>query len=1088
MKKNLLLTMLFTLTCWFAFAQSKVSGTVTSADDGSGIPGVSVQIKGTSKGTQTDLDGKYTIEAASGQTLVYSFIGMSSKEVKVGNQSTINVSLSSDEKVLSEVVVTAIGIQRDKKALGYSVASIKSDKVVNISEPDPLRAMQGKMTGVNIQGGGGAPGQSTRIQIRGISSLTGNTQPLFVVDGVPFDNSVNASTGASEGLQYSNRMADLDPNTIESINVLKGAAAAALYGSRAANGVVIITTKGASKTAKKGLGITLNSSYTAEQISGIPDYQSSYGQGSSNNYNGGFIGNWGAPFAEVVDNLNATYGTNYSKVIVPGYAEGYVPNQIGNGIPFTRARNYGGLFPELMEGGTAVPLKYQPYDFIKDFFDTGQLVDNSVNITNSSEKGNLNVSLGRMGQSGIVPNSNFTRTTMGVGGLANLSKNFIVSGSVNYVNSHQKTPQSGAGYFADIAGTSEQSIYSRLFFLPRSYDLMGLPFENPIDGSNIFYRALDNPLWIVKNNYYESNVNRAFGNIAASWDVKEWLNLTAKGGVNTYTDNRRSIFRPGGVGVALGRVWTEDLGFIEQDYNYLATLTPKLPNDFSLKAIVGANFNQRDNDRRRVTGDQIISTGTNITSATATQVVNRDESFQRRVYGVFSDISLGYKWVYVNFTARNDWSSTLPAGKNSYFYPSASASFILSDAMKLPTIINSLKLRAAYASVASSPDPYQILTTFRIDNPFRSGSVTNRATLRNRLGNKDLRPEFTNEIEIGLDARLWSDRIGIEATYFQRQSKDLIVYASLPRSTGFEEEIVNLGEISNKGWEVGLDLTPVKLSNGLTWNIFSAFTSIRSKVVSAGPAGEIFLGGSDLSSLGTIHRNGYSVGSIFGSLNYRDSEGNVLINQETGMPIPKPASDIIGDPNKKFQLSVNNSLSFKGFTLTAMLDWVKGGDIFSFTAASLQARGMLKDSEVREPMRVVPGVYGDPSTGEPILDENGKTIKNTTAVNAFDYHFSDGFGYYGADEVNVYDASTIRLREVTFGYLIPNKFLSKTPFSNARISVSGRNLWFNAYNMLKGVNLDPEVMGTVADTNIQGFDFGGTPTTKRYGVNLSVSF
>lgn len=1080
--------MLLTFTCLITLAQSKITGKVTSADDGSGIPGVSVQIKGTSKGTQTDFEGNYSIEATSKQVLVFSFIGMQSQEIEVGHKTVLNVSLSADSQTLSEVVVTAIGIQRDKKALGYSVATVKSDKVVNISEPDPLRAMQGKMTGVNIQGGGGAPGQSTRIQIRGISSLTGNTQPLFVVDGVPFDNSVNASTGASEGLQYSNRLADLDPNTIESINVLKGAAAAALYGSRAANGVVIITTKGASKVAKKGLGITLNSSYTAEQVSGLPDYQNYYGQGSSNNYNGGFIGNWGSPFAEVVDELNSKYGTNYSKVIVPGYPEGYVPNPIGNGIPYTSARNYGALFPELMQDGKAIPLKYQPYDYLQDFFETGHLLDNSVNITNSTEKGNLNVSVGRMGQSGIIPNSNFTRTTMGVGGSANLSKKFIVSGSVNYVNSYQKTPQSGAGYFNDIAGTTEQSIFSRLFFLPRSYDLMGLPFENPIDGSNIFYRALDNPLWIVKNNYYQSNVNRAFTNLAASWDVTDWLNLTAKGGANTYTDNRRSIFRPGGVGVPLGRVWTEDLWFLEQDYNYLASITPKSAGDFSIKAIVGANFNQRDNSRRRVTGDQIISTGTNITSATATQVVNRDESFKRRVFGVFSDISLGYKWVYLNLTARNDWSSTLPIGKNSYFYPSASASFVLSDALSLPTFVNLLKARVAYASVANSPDPYQIYTTFKIENPFRSGSAINRATLRDRLGNVNLKPEFTNELEMGLDTRFWNERIGLEVTYFQRTSKDLIVYASLPRSTGFEEEIVNLGEISNKGWEIGLDLTPIQLANGFKWNIFSAFTRIRSMVVSAGPAGEIFLGGSDLSSLGTIHRNGYPVGSIFGSLNYRDSEGNVLINQETGMPIPQPASDIIGNPNKDFQWSINNTLTFKGFSLTAMIDWVKGGDIFSFTAASLQARGMLKDSEVREPLRVVPGVYGDPSTGEPILDESGKAIKNTTVVNAFDYHFSDGFGYYGADEVNVYDASVIRLREVTFGYALPGTILKKTPFSNARISFSGRNLWFNAYNMLNGINLDPEVMGTVADTNVQGFDFGGTPTTKRYGINLSVSF
>jgi hypothetical protein len=355
------------------------------------------------------------------------------------------------------------------------------------------------------------------------------------------------------------------------------------------------------------------------------------------------------------------------------------------------------------------------------------------------------------------------------------------------------------------------------------------------------------------------------------------------------------------------------------------------------------------------------------------------------------------------------------------------------------------------------------------------------------LGNANLQPEFTTEYEVGTDLKFFNNKIGLDVTYFTRQATKQIAYAKLPRSSGFSDEVVNVGRLDNKGWEIGLDVTPVSLSNGFTWNSYFAFTRIRTTVVDAGESGQIFIGGA-ASTFGTIHRSGEYYGQIFGTKQARDEEGNILIDKDTGLPFNAAQSGIIGNPNPDFNLGWTNSFSWKGITLSALIDWKQGGDFYSFSGASLLLRGQLKNSEDREALRVIPGVYGDPSTYKAVLDENGNTIKNTTAITAFDSHFSNGWGAYGADETNVYDGTVIRLREISLGYSIPKAILSKTPFGSARLSVSGRNLWWKAPNVLEGLNLDPEFLSEASDSNIQGFEYGATPSTKRYGFNLSLTF
>ncbi|MBK7475708.1 MAG: SusC/RagA family TonB-linked outer membrane protein [Haliscomenobacter sp.] len=1104
MKKHLLASVLVMFSFVAAMAQRTITGTV-SDEAGEPLIGASILVKGTSTGAVTDLDGTYSINVPGGEvTLIFSYTGYITKEVITSASNVIDMTLEESAEQLSEVLVTAIGIERSTKAMGYAVTNLAGDDLLQKSEVDPVRAVAGKVPGVSISGAGGGPGQSTKINIRGFSSLTGNTQPLFVVDGVPFDNSTNATRDAASGNQTSSRAFDIDPNNIESMTILKGAAAAALYGSRATNGVVVITTKTGTRSARKGLEVTYNSSFQLEQISGVPEYQNVYGQGSNQVYNGGFIGNWGSPFAEHVDRLNATYGTNYSKVITPGYPEGTVPHPLVSG-GFAGSR-FPSVFPELMEPTPgnpsvlrAIPVPYRAYDIVEPFFQDGQLFENSLNISAGGPEASINAVVSRMNNEGIVPNSEAGRTSLSFGGNAKLSNGLLLNGNVTYVNTTQATPPTAGSIFGGNSfSTSDGSIFTRLFFLPRNFDLMetnpeGIPypFENPTTGDNVFYRALDDPRWLTKYNRYSSNVNRVYGNMTLSYDVLPWLNFMARGGINTYSDGQKSIERPGGVADADGEIWTNDITNSEIDLNYLATITKDISEDIDFRLIGGFNWNQRERRSRYVVGDQVITSTLLNTDATAVQLSNETNTKQR-FYAAYGDLQLGYKdYLYLGITARNDWSSTLPAANRSFFYPGVNASFVLTDALGLTSnLLGFAKIRAAWTQVGNEAPAYSTTTPYFLSAPFTTagGSIFNRATLGNRLGNAILVNELTTELEFGADLRFLRNRIGLDFTWFKRNSTDQITATDVPGSSGFNSAVVNAGEVENKGIEVSLNLVPVKLANGFEWNTTVNFTRIRSLIVDAGEGGDIVIGGLTDGGGGVIHRTGNPYGQLFGTKIARTPEGDILIDKTLGKILSLPSLEVIGDPNPDFLLGLINEFNFKGFSLNALIDWRQGGDMYLTTAGALLLRGQLPQTEDREPLRVIPGVYGSPQTFEAVTDENGNYIRNTTAISAFDYHFSDGFGVYGPDETNVYDVTTVRLREVSLAYSFPKKLLAKTPFGSARISVSGRNLWWRTPNILAGVNQDPEVLAEGANSNVQGIEYGGYPTTRRYGVNLSVSF
>ncbi len=1095
MRKTLLKGFLLAcMTCVTVFAQDrKITGKITSAEDGSSLPGVSVVVKGTAKGTNTDGNGSYSIDAPSTATLVFSFVGTITQEIAIGNRTSFDVKLAADSKQLSEVVVTAIGIQRDKKALAYAVSSVKGDQLAQRSEPDPLRALTAKVPGVNIIAGGGAPGQGTRITIRGNNSFDGNNQPLFVVDGIPFDNSTNANSGGfNSNTVSSNRAYDIDPNNIESMNVLKGAAASALYGSRAANGVIVITTKSGSKSARKGLEVTYNASYSTEKLSTVPDYQNSYTQGSNQNYSASFIGNWGPAFPAEADRINGALGFNrYTKALFAssGYPEGTVPNPLvtsGYGAP-----RYPAVFPELLDAnGKALPYDLKPRDIVGGFFKEGRVVENGISISAGGDKTSINAGVSRTRNEGIIPNSFTQRTSLNFGGNATLANGIILSGNVNYVNTVQQSPQSGASFFADYGSGSTGSIYSRLFYLPRNYDLNGLPFENPVDGSNVFYRALDNPLWTAKYNLYNSNVNRIFGNMALSYDVTPWLNVLAKGGVNTYTDVQRNNIRPGGTAVPLGSIARADVSRTELDFTFLATATHDFSEKFNAKLLAGVNANERSGSDFGAYGSPVIDPNVINVGTTLTQSAG-DYNFRRRLYGIFGELTLSYNnYLYLTGSVRNDHSSTLPAANNSYVYPAVTASFVFSEALHLPkTFLNFGKLRANYATVGKDADPYNVSTAYNLGTTYATGNPYSTASLPGKLNNANLKPEFTTEVEVGTELQFFNNRIGVDLAYFDRKSTQLIVSRRVATSSGFYYAVSNAGQINNNGIELGLTIVPIKTKSGFTWTSYAAYTRLRSEVASTGGNGDILLSGVGSSNLATIFRAGQPYGMIYGSQNARSESGKLLLNPETGLPFTLPESQILGNPAPNFTLGWTNTFTYKGFTLSALMDYRKGGKMFSVTAASLLLRGQLKFSEDREGMRVIPGVLGDPATYKAIL-EDGKEVKNTIPLSAFTYHFSNGFGAYGADETNVYDVTVIRLREVSLGYSVPKTFLNKYAkfLGSFRISASGRNLWFYAPNMLTGLNFDPEVLSSFANSNVQGFDLGAAPSTRRFGINLSATF
>ncbi|CAN5215440.1 SusC/RagA family TonB-linked outer membrane protein [soil metagenome] len=1051
--RTLLLFLLSFFIVSVATAQQKiVTGKVTN-NKGEPLAFASVKIAGTQKGSTAKEDGTFSITVAAGQKLIVSAVNYVSKEITIQNEISIDVVLEFESTALTEVVVTAVGIKRSEKALGYAVSKVDPNSLVQKSEPDMLKGLQGKVAGVDIRTSQGTPGAATRIQLRGNSSFFGDNQPLIVVDGIPFSNTQLVTNNQTVGGgAYSSGISDIDPNDIASITVLKGSAAAALYGSRASNGVLIVTTKsGSGARNKKGTEVTFKSSVSMENIANLPEYQNDYGAGTqfnSSNSNG----SWGPRF-----------GTIDSIPTWPDYKNAY-PGLFGDSVA------------------------YRPYpNNVKDLFQTGMVYENSIGFSGGDERNSVALTASQLNHDGYVPNSSYDRTNLSLGGSSKLKIGLNIRGNFSY----SKSTQTG-GVFGENQTDGAASEFARSLFPARNWDL-NLPFEDK-QGNNLIPNGggqFDNPRWSAKYNKVLSEEERMVAGMHADFNINSWIKIDYNIGSNVSTIDRREITEISSrAAEGLGSLVLDHFRLQEIESNLLLTFTPRISNDFNLRIVAGHNYNQRISNRQANTGNKFITRGIYSLSNTSQQVFNFDLFEKRRLIGVFGEASLGYKnYAFIDVTGRNDWSSTLPVSSRSYFYPSISGSFVFTDAFKLQSkVLTYGKLRAGWAKVGRDADPYALSDVFILGTNFLGQSTGSISATKN---NPDLKPEFTQEFEAGTQLSFFKGRIDLDFTWYNRKSTNLIAPIATPPSSGYSQFETNYGEISNKGIEIDLNVVPLKFKD-FSWQVHGAFTQNKNIVEKLTDGVERLLLSPVFNTLGPYLEPGLPFGYLRGTKVLRDDNGNVLINPTTGGMILDPEQGFIGNPNPDFKLGITNTFTYKNVFLSVLFDMTVGGDISSETIASLLGRGVTKDTKDRETSWVIPGVYGDPNTGLPLLSD-GKEIQNQTRITTNDLYFSPDptvaatFAFNAPSEFNIYDATVYRLRELTLGYDLPKSLFKKLPIGSLTLSVTGRNLWYLAPNTPKYTRYDPEV-NSYGSTSTQGIELSAAPTTKRYGVNLSVTF
>lgn len=1028
------------------FAQERpVSGKVTD-NTGLPLPGVNIVIKGTSTGVQTDFDGNYSINASPTQTLVFSFIGMKSQE-KSASTTRINIQMQEDAEELESVVITAFGIKRNPKDLGYSVSSVKAEELTENSEPDLIRSLNGKVAGVNVNVSSGVAGASNQITIRGVTSFTGDTQPLIIVDGVAYNNTqVTTSSQVTGGGGYESALSSLDPNDIASVNVLKSSAAAALYGSRAVNGVIVITTKSGSSGMSKAnkMSVNYSSGTYFENIANLPDYQNSYGAGANFNYSNA-NGSWGPRF----DTLET----------IPTWG------------------NLLAAFPEL---GPTQPYVAKPNN-VKDLFRTGTVLENSIGLNYSGVDGSFNVTISDLRQDGYIPFNNYDRSSIAAGGTFKLANKLNVGANLSYSN----TKQIG-GFFGENQYDGASSSFARTLFLARNWDF-NLPYINPVTGYSVTPNAgYDHPLWSWEHDKITTNTYRTVAGINLNYEFSKNISASYRAGINRYNLDRREVRdlgsrAEGGVGSLTSDNFTNE----DIESTLMLNFDYALSETVGLKAIIGNNVLQNTTDRIANYGKEMkvpdifsFSNFLNVSNLV-------DENERKRNVALFADVTFSFKdFLFLNATGRNDWSSTLPKSNNSYFYPSVSLSFILTEALKTDSdILTFAKIRGGIARVGRDAPAEFLNSTFSMGVAYN-----NIATIYNRdfLPDSNITPEFTTEIEVGTDLEFFKRRIMLDFSIYKKVTTDLITPVSVPSSSGFSTYRTNLGEMENKGVEVGLTLVPIQNDN-FKWSLYTTFTKNKNEVIE-------LIEGLDRFALNPNEVGyvmpGQPFGVFYGTKFARDENGNYLINQAGGGIIQDPEPGIIGDPNPDFKMSFTNSLAYKGLSLRAQFDWRQGGDVSSSTIESLLGRGVTKDTEDREKTFIIPGFYGN-NDGTPILDGSGNQIPNTTQLSMNELYFSPAggntFAINSVDEARIYDGTVFRLREISLTYDVPKKLIERTPFGSISLSAIGSNLWYFAPNVPKYTNFDPDST-SYGSTTLQGIEVSSAPTAKRYGFRLNLTF
>ncbi|PSR56118.1 hypothetical protein AHMF7605_22735 [Adhaeribacter arboris] len=1042
MKKILLLSfLLFTMLLLQAKAQDRtITGKVTDGSNSQGLPGVTVLVKGTSTGTSTDTEGNYSLQVpTTGQTLVFSFIGYLTQERPIGSTTVLNVTLPVDAKQLQEVVVTALGVEREKRTLGYAAQNVAPQQILNSREPNLVNALAGKVAGVQINNSGGQAGSSSRIVIRGNTSLTGNNQPLFVVDGIPIDNSTNR--GISENTESAlfngyagNRGIDIDPNIIENVTVLKGASATALYGSRGAFGVILITTKKGQKSAdRKYPRVSLSSSVAFDDAI-TEGYQNKYLQGLNGLYRNGL------PLGQ------------------GGYAQ--TPNGASQGT--TSWGPHRDSVSQAVIDSIGMPRVFDPR---KDFYRTGQVWNNSLSISGGGDKSTYIVTYSNLNQQGIVPNNTFKRNSVLASFSSQLSEKFSVSTSVNYINSkNNRMPE----------GNTKRSYLYSLNFAPISFDNKAA-FEQFGNRSWTTGTGFNNPYWLTENSTMPNTVDRIIASNEATLEILPWLKLTNRVGLDTYTDNQKEHVNIGTLSVPNGRMFESLIKRTQINNDLILAINKNFSEDWVLNALIGHNVNQRSYTSRTIQGFNLGQPGFyDITNVESTQPFQSDT--ERRLIGLYASATVDYKnYLFLNLTARNDWSSTLPAGNNSYFYPSVSLGFVFTEVLGLAnnTYFPYGKLRISYAQAGNDASEYLTNQTYQqanpsdgqrgnINFPFQGVNAFQTGTL---LTNNNLIPEIVTEKEIGADLKFFKNRLGVDVSLYDKVSKSQILQQEISSSSGFVERVINAGEIQNRGIELTVQATPIAVKD-FTWDVQLNYgkNNYRLKSIAEG-VDNIFLGGFESPQIRADKTYGYGV--IWGQGFKRNDDGKLVIGDD-GLPLLADELGPIGNSTPKWAGGLRNTFTYKGISLSALFDARKGGDIMNMDLFYSTFYGTAKVTEQRNTTIVYDGVKED---GSP----------NTTPVLRDQDYFLNW--YSAVDENFVEDGSFVKLREVTLSYSLPQALLAKTPFQGVSFSATGRNLW-RSTDFSYG---DPEG-NLLGNTNAQGFYHAVTPSTKGYTFGVNIQF
>jgi len=1063
--------LLFFLSATSGFAQAIISGKVTD-ETGIGLPGATVLIHNSTNGTITDIDGNYTFSVPEGsEKLSFSFIGYETQIVSINSASVINVKMEQDGKVLQEVVVTALGISRDKKSLGYAVQDIDGDEIYKTAETNLINALAGKSAGVYINNSNGNVGASSRIVIRGNSSLTGNNQPLFVVDGVPIDNSiVSSKQGNYDFTDMGNGAADINPADIAELTILKGGNAAALYGSRGANGVVLITTKSGSK---KGFNVVIENATTFSNPLLLPDFQNEYGQGGGQQFwykdglnggkNDGVDESFGPRLDYVVKAEDIQPGGRLYWAIEAGF-----PQTVGEILSVPQFNSPIDPFT-----GERIPTPWISHpDNVKNFYETGITSITNVALSNGGEWGSIRLSLTNSDQKGMVPNTNQVKNTINFSGQTKLTEKLSFEARGSYINT--KGNLNGAGYTFNNIGM--QTLWTARQV---DWEYLKNNVENP-DGTPISWinRWHNNPYWMQYKNLNPQAKNRMIGNASLKYQFNDWLNFTARAGTDYSNESVELIRAYHGINDREGKYIVNNYYRQETNADFLFSASKAISTDFTLSGNFGGNLmNQKYRTQGSTVNRLVVPDVYSLSNANEPAIASYFQR-EKEIQSLYGSVSADYKsQLFLDLTGRNDWSSTLPSNNNSYFYPSATASWVFSETFDINQDLFSFgKVRLGWAQVGNDTDPYRLNATYSAATPYGNNPSF---SLNPTLPPLNLVNELITSKELGFNFKFFQNRIDFDLTLYESSAKNQILSAAISETAGYNSMVINAGQVDNNGIELILNGSPI-VANNFSWDVTLNWSKNRSMVIALND---------DVDRLNLYKTEGNQitvVADVGGA--YGDMWGRGFVYHESGKPIVDAngvplTSEMrkLGNVMPDWIGGINNSFNYKGISLSVLIDAKVGGDVWSRTNADGWATGALKST------------IGLNANGVPVRDpisEGGGWLfdgvfENGTPNNI--YKDLDGFRWNGfaKGERWLYDGTYVKLRQVMLGYSLPSSFASKIGMRAAELSLFGRNL---ALLYSKTENFDPEVSNRDASQSSQGSEFGSNPSARNMGFRVRLTF